>query len=240
MPTSSWARRRGAGRPRRRTAGTGTSTSRTASRRGWKFAPSSVAWTRVTQGNTSPRRGSGATRAPSWDARAPSDAGCDFTLIGHSERRDLFKEDNTVIKAKIHAAINHQINPILCIGESEECSKAGKTRDFLKNQLITALSEIDVKDQVAIAYEPIWAIGSGNTPTAKDINSIHEFIKDVVQSSSANNTEPKVLYGGSVSNKNAEEFFNEKSIDGALVGGASLSANQFADIVKIYRKVKIK
>lgn len=182
----------------------------------------------------------GGARTGSISPSMASDAGCDFTLIGHSERRDLFKEDNTVIKAKIHAAINHQINPILCIGESAECSKAGKTKDFLKNQLITALSEIDVKDQVAIAYEPIWAIGSGNTPTAKDINSIHEFIKDVVQSSSANNTEPKVLYGGSVNNKNAEEFFNEKSIDGALVGGASLSANQFADIVKIYRKVKIK
>ena len=93
---------------------------------------------------------------------------------------------------------------------------------------------------MVIAYEPIWAIGTGNTQTPKDINSIHEFIKDVVQSSSAHNIEPKVIYGGSVSHENAEGFFDEINIDGALIGGASLKANSFADIVKIYRKVKRK
>jgi len=129
---------------------------------------------------------------------------------------------------------------VVCIGESEECLKDGKTKDFLKNQIIAALSDVVDGNQVVIAYEPIWAIGTGKTPTPKDINSIHEFIKDVVQSSSANNTEPRVLYGGSVTNENAESFFCEKSIDGALVGGASLKADMFADIVKIYRRVKNK
>ena len=156
------------------------------------------------------------------------------------ENSKLFNEGNDLINTKIKAALSNNIQPVVCIGESEECFKDGKTNDFLKNQIITALSDVVDENQVVIAYEPIWAIGTGKTPTPKDINSIHEFIKDVVQSSSANNTEPKVLYGGSVTNENAESFFCEKSVDGALVGGASLKADTFADIVKIYRRVKNK
>ena len=140
-------------------------------------------------------------------------------------------EGNDLINTKIKAALSNNIQPVVCIGESEECFKDGKTNDFLKNQIITALSDVVDENQVVIAYEPIWAIGTGKTPTPKDINSIHEFIKDVVQSSSANNTEPKVLYGGSVTNENAESFFCEKSVDGALVGGASLSAKDFSAII---------
>ena len=183
---------------------------------------------------------SGGARTGSISASMASDAGCTFSLLGHSERRHLFNEDDALIKTKIKAALSNGIKPILCIGESEECLKGRKTRDFLKNQLISALSGIELIDKVVIAYEPIWAIGTGNTATPKDINSIHEFIKDVVQSSSANNIEPKVIYGGSVSHENAEGFFGEINIDGALIGGASLKANSFADIVKIYRKVKRK
>jgi triosephosphate isomerase (TIM) len=182
----------------------------------------------------------GGARTGSVSASMASDAGCNFSLLGHSERRYLFNEDNTLIRTKIQAAISNRIKPILCIGESEECLEEKETRDFLKSQLIGALSGVELNKHAVIAYEPIWAIGSGNTPAPKDINLIHEFIKDVVQSTSANNIEPKVLYGGSVSHKNAEAFFDEKSIDGALVGGASLKASSFADIIKIYRKVKRK
>ena len=182
----------------------------------------------------------GGAKTGSISASMASDAGCKFSLLGHSERRQLFNEDDDLIKTKLQAAISNGIKPILCIGESKECLKSGKTRDFLKKQLINVLSGIELIDHVVVAYEPIWAIGTGNTPAPKDINSIHEFIKDVVQSTSANHIEPKVLYGGSVSHENAESFFGEKSIDGALVGGASLKANPFADIVKIYRKVKRK
>lgn len=182
----------------------------------------------------------GGARTGSISASMASDAGCNFSLLGHSERRYLFNEDDALIKKKIEAALSNGIKPIICIGESKDCLTEGKTKDFLKNQLTNALSGIELNDQFVIAYEPIWAIGTGNTPTPKDINSIHEFIKDVVQSSSVNNTEPKVLYGGSVNHENAESFFYEKNIDGALVGGASLKASSFAEIVKIYRKVKRK
>ena len=182
----------------------------------------------------------GGARTGSISASIASEAGCIFSLLGHSERRVLFNEGNDLINTKIKAALSNNIQPVVCIGESEECFKDGKTNDFLKNQIITALSDVIDENQVVIAYEPIWAIGTGKTPTPKDINSIHEFIKDVVQSSSANNTEPKVLYGGSVTNENAESFFCENSVDGALVGGASLQADTFADIVKIYRRVKNK
>ena len=89
-----------------------------------------------------------------------------------------------------------------------------------------------------IAYEPVWAIGSGLTPEPKDINEIHKYIKDVVQSNSANNHSPKVLYGGSVTDKNAESFFNEEFVDGALVGGASLDGTTFAKIVNTFNKTK--
>ena len=92
----------------------------------------------------------------------------------------------------------------------------------------------------SIAYEPIWAIGTGNTPKPKDVNTIHEFIKDVVQSASENNLRPHVLYGGSVNKSNAADFFVEKNIDGALVGGASLDADIFSDIIEIYSRHKEK
>ena len=93
-------------------------------------------------------------------------------------------------------------------------------------------------DELIIAYEPIWAIGSGITPKPKEVNSMHVFIKDVVQSATANNIVPKVLYGGSVNDTNAADFFEEESIDGALVGGASMDANVFANIVNIYKRLK--
>ena len=176
----------------------------------------------------------GGAKTGSISASMASDAGCKFSLLGHSERRQLFNEDDDLIKTKLQAAISNGIKPILCIGESKECLQSRKTRDFLKKQLINVLSGIELIDHAVIAYEPIWAIGTGNTPAPKDINSIHEFIKDVVQSASANNKTPKVLYGGSVNDNNANDFLVESNIDGALVGGASLDASVFANIVNIY------
>jgi triosephosphate isomerase len=174
----------------------------------------------------------------SISAEMASADGCSFCLVGHSERREIFNEDGSLINKKINSLLKNNIKPILCIGESFEEHKAGNTRDKLKSQIIESIPKSYVLNELIIAYEPIWAIGSGRTPEAEEVNSIHEFIKDVVQSATANNIVPKVLYGGSVNDINASDFFDEDSIDGALVGGASLDANIFANIVNIYKRLK--
>ena len=109
--------------------------------------------------------------------------------------------------------------------------------DILKDQL-EIVNGLNLDSEFTVAYEPVWAIGSGLTPKPKDINEIHKYIKDVVQSNSANNLIPKVLYGGSVTDKNAESFFKEEFVDGALVGGASLDGTTFAKIVNIFNRIK--
>ncbi len=126
----------------------------------------------------------------------------------------------------------------MCIGESLEEYDLGKTRQKLKSQITESISKLNTLKELIIAYEPIWAIGSGITPKPKEVNSMHEFIKDVVQSATTNNIVPKVLYGGSVNDTNAANFLKEESIDGALVGGASMDANVFANIVNIYKRLK--
>ena len=164
------------------------------------------------------------------------DMECGFSIIGHSERRQIFNEDNNLIKEKLKS-LNKKIMTILCIGETEEENDEGITKDVLKNQL-EIVNGLDLDREFTVAYEPVWAIGSGLTPEPKDINEIHKYIKDVVQSNSANNLIPKVLYGGSVTDKNAETFFNEEFVDGALVGGASLDGTTFAKIVNIFNSAK--
>ena len=164
------------------------------------------------------------------------DSGCNFAIIGHSERRDLFNEDNDLIKEKL-MSLKNKVMAVLCIGETKEENDKGITKDVLKQQL-DIVKEVELDQSFTVAYEPVWAIGSGLTPESKDINEIHKYIKDVVQSNSANSLIPKVLYGGSVTDKNAESFFKEKFVDGALVGGASLDGKTFAKIVNIYNSTK--
>ena len=182
----------------------------------------------------------GGARTGSISPSMAIDSNCSFCLIGHSERREIFKEDNNLISKKYQVLINHQIKPILCIGESYKEFKAGKTEKKLQSQIEECILENTIQENIIIAYEPIWAIGTGNTPKPKDVNTIHEFIKDVVQSASENNFKPKVLYGGSVNKTNASDFFKEKNIDGALIGGASLDADIFSDIIEIYSRHKEK
>ncbi|MAV60911.1 MAG: triose-phosphate isomerase [Gammaproteobacteria bacterium] len=159
-----------------------------------------------------------------------------FVIIGHSERREFFHEDNDLIRKKIHAVNGSKLRPILCIGETKEENKEGITKDVLKNQL-EVIDGLELGKNFTIAYEPVWAIGSGLTPEPKDINDIHKYIKDVVQSISANNLVPDVIYGGSVTNKNAKSFFIEEFVDGALVGGASLDGSTFGEIVNIWERI---
>tara|TARA_B000000565_G_scaffold134774_1_gene101900 strand:+ start:284 stop:1042 length:759 start_codon:yes stop_codon:yes gene_type:complete len=164
------------------------------------------------------------------------DLGCNFAIIGHSERRDLFNEDNDLIKEKLKS-LKNKVMAVLCIGETKEENDKGITKDVLKQQL-DIVKEVELDQSFTVAYEPVWAIGSGLTPQPKDINEIHKYIKDVVQSNSANKLIPRVLYGGSVTDKNAESFFMEEFVDGALVGGASLDGKTFANIVNIYNSTK--
>ena len=160
------------------------------------------------------------------------DFDCKFSIIGHSERRQLFNETNEEIKQKILKIAKKTIT-ILCVGETREENKNDQTRDILKKQL-EVVKDIELNNSLVIAYEPVWAIGTGNTPTPNNINEIHKFIKDVVQSNSYNSAYPMVLYGGSVNQENAKSFFKEEFVDGALIGGASLDGKKFANIINIF------
>ena len=166
------------------------------------------------------------------------DYGCKFSIIGHSERRQFYNESNNDIRQKILNIANKTLT-ILCVGETEEENKNDLTKDVIKKQL-EVIEEIDFDDSLVIAYEPVWAIGTGNTPTPDNINEIHKFIKDVVQSTSTNSEIPLVLYGGSVNEDNAKNFFKEEFVDGALIGGASLDGRQFANIINIYNGINSK
>ena len=165
------------------------------------------------------------------------DLGCKYTIIGHSERRSLFKEDNKIIEEKFRCLESNNIMQVLCIGESLEEMESGKTLDVL-NEQITSVLKNKTLNNALIAYEPIWAIGTGKTPTSIQVNQTNECIKDVVQSTTANNYLPKVLYGGSVNSENAAAFFSYENIDGALVGGASLDGKHFAEIVNEFNGIK--
>ena len=177
---------------------------------------------------------SNGARTGSISADACIDIGCNFSLIGHSERRQLFHENNTDIKKKLITAQAQDLDIILCIGEPEDQYISGTTREYLRTQILECIQNINLSESFAIAYEPIWAIGTGKLPKTEEINAIHKYIKDIVQSATQNNITPKVFYGGSVTNKNAADLFKEDYIDGALIGGASLNGKEFAEIANIF------
>ena len=167
------------------------------------------------------------------------DLGCEFSIIGHSERRILFDETNQIIQKKLIQANKNSVIPILCIGESAEENQANNTFNVLKKQIIEALQDIAELSSLIIAYEPVWAIGSGKIPNSEEINSIHEMIKDVVQSRFPKIGLESVLYGGSVNLKNAPSMFKQKNIDGALIGGASLDGKEFALIANVFNELRV-
>jgi len=165
---------------------------------------------------------------------------CEFVIIGHSERRQYFNETGEMVNKKVRAALRVKLKPILCIGERLEENEAGRTEEVVTEQLRSSLAGIDFVDGLIIAYEPIWAIGTGRAATGKQANETIGFIRqniaqlyneDIAQ-------EVRILYGGSVTADNAAEFINQPEIDGALVGGASLKAAQFLSIVKQTSEIK--
>ena len=163
------------------------------------------------------------------------DIGCTHVIIGHSERRTIYQETDSMINSKIKAALFNDLCPILCVGEKQEERDADKTREVVENQLSGGLENL-TSEQVkglTIAYEPVWAIGTGKTATPEQANEVHAFIRNTMRSKYDNDTAQsmRIQYGGSVNSKNAKELLGQPEIDGALVGGASLDSNSFLDIV---------
>ena len=160
--------------------------------------------------------------------------GVEYVIIGHSERRQYFNETNEACNKKVLKALEVGINPILCCGETLEQREANETKNICKVQVEEALKDVDVNDisKVVIAYEPIWAIGTGKTATSEDANDVISYIREVVAGlykDKAN--EVRIQYGGSVKPQNVAEIMAQSDIDGALVGGASLAANDYIQLV---------
>jgi triosephosphate isomerase (TIM) len=155
-------------------------------------------------------------------------------VLGHSERRQFFGETDEALAKKVPAALAADLEPILCVGESEEARDAGQTEEVLERQLQADLAEVSDEDvaKVVIAYEPIWAIGTGKVATAEQAQEACAFIRDVLRARGAAADDVRILYGGSVKPGNAAELLALPDVDGALVGGAALDANDFAAIVE--------
>jgi triosephosphate isomerase len=163
-----------------------------------------------------------------------ADAEADGVILGHSERRQLFGETDEALARKVPAALAAGLEPILCVGESEEARDGGQTEAVLERQLEADLVAVEggKLSRVVIAYEPIWAIGTGRTATPEQAQEAIAFIRDILRVRGAAAEEARILYGGSVKPANAAELMAQPDIDGALVGGASLDPGDFAAIVK--------
>jgi len=159
----------------------------------------------------------------------------DYVIIGHSERRAMFNETDETCNLKVKKALEVGITPILCCGETLDEREAGKEKEIVKTQIEAGFVGIDAKDvsTVVVAYEPIWAIGTGKTATSEQANDIIAYVRQVIQGlySDAESEEVRIQYGGSVKPANVEEIMNESDIDGALVGGASLKADSYLELV---------
>ncbi|MFZ0774988.1 MAG: triose-phosphate isomerase [Xanthobacteraceae bacterium] len=166
------------------------------------------------------------------------DAGAQAVIVGHSERRRDHGESDALVRAKALAALRAGLTAMVCVGETREERDAGQTRHVVSRQLDGSLPETDpdAATNIVVAYEPVWAIGSGQTPTPGDISDIHDFIRarlNVRFGEAGHNV--RILYGGSVKPANARQLLTVENVDGALVGGASLDAAEFLAIANTYR-----
>lgn len=164
-----------------------------------------------------------------------NEIGVDYVIIGHSERRQYFNETDETVNKKIKSAIAHGIDPILCVGETLEQREANKEKEVVKAQIVKDLEGVSAEDvqKVVIAYEPIWAIGTGKTASSDDANEMAAFIRETVKGlySEEVSETVRIQYGGSVKPANVTEIMNKVDIDGALVGGASLKADDFKQLM---------
>ncbi len=171
-------------------------------------------------------------------AKMVKSVGCEYVLVGHSERRQYFAESNEILAEKTKAALKNNLSPIFCIGETLDERNNGNYFNIIKSQLEEGTFDLSEAEflKVVIAYEPVWAIGTGLTATSEQAQEVHAFIRNEIAlkygATVADNT--TILYGGSCNPKNAPELFAQADIDGGLIGGASLKSRDFVDIVKTF------
>ncbi|WP_123042829.1 triose-phosphate isomerase [Cohnella candidum] len=165
-----------------------------------------------------------------------NDLGVDFVIIGHSERRAYFAETDEIVSKKVHAAFRHHLIPIVCVGEKLEEREAGQTKDVCRVQTEAAFNGLSASEaaNVVVAYEPIWAIGTGKSSTAEDANEVIGYIRGVIRDLFDAETadQVRIQYGGSVKPNNIREYMQQSDIDGALVGGASLEPASYVALVE--------
>jgi triosephosphate isomerase len=161
------------------------------------------------------------------------DIGCAYVIIGHSERRKYFHEQNNDVNLKVKKALMAGLKPILCVGETDEEREKGVMRDVIGRQVEQGLSEVENIDNVVIAYEPVWAIGTGKVATPAQAQEVHSFIRSILKNMYGGSTadDVRILYGGSVTKDNIGDLISMEDIDGALVGGASLKPDGFLGII---------
>ena len=166
------------------------------------------------------------------------DCGVEYVIVGHSERRHVFGETNEWVNKKAKALLENGVSPILCVGETIAQRESGETESVLKDQLEKGLDSISDVRNCIIAYEPVWAIGTGLTATNEQVEIAHQFIREVIGNKYGNGDGTHILYGGSVNSGNAESLIQTEGVDGFLIGGASLDAGSFASIIKIVEEVQ--
>ena len=175
-------------------------------------------------------------------AKMLKDVGCKYVIIGHSERRQFFSETNETVNNKIKAVLSHGLTPIMCVGEMLSERQAGNTFKVLDDHLINGLKGIGAGDieKMVIAYEPVWAIGTGKTATPAQAQEAHQYIRGILAQLYGKDVASivRIQYGGSVKPENIEELMRQPDVDGALVGGASLKVDSFAQIIISAEKVK--
>lgn len=160
------------------------------------------------------------------------DSGCEYVILGHSERRQFHKESDELVAAKAKAAHASGLKAIICVGELEAERDSGKQNEVVCGQLKKAIPDTATAENTVIAYEPVWAIGTGKTASNDDIKNMHAVIRKQIASQMKDADKVSLLYGGSVKGSNAQEILHISNVDGVLVGGASLKADEFADIAK--------
>ena len=161
------------------------------------------------------------------------DIGVEDVIIGHSERREKFSESDEIINAKVKKALEDDLAVILCLGESLEIKEEGKEVEFVRDELLNSLDGVEGLENLTIAYEPIWAIGTGKTCSSEDAENMCKEIRNIINEKYGEISQQiRILYGGSVKPSNAGEILSKENIDGVLVGGASLKASDFIEIIK--------
>ena len=166
---------------------------------------------------------------------------CEFVILGHSERRRYFGETDRIVNRKIKAALENGLKPILCVGEKLEENEAGRTEEVIDKQLNQGLNSVEPTRNIVVAYEPIWAIGTGKAASAEQAAATIKFIRNTIAKLWNKNIarDLRILYGGSVTSHNIAEFISQPEIDGALVGGSSLKPTEFSSIIKQTAAIKL-